>query len=190
MVMSLGEDHTSGRSPGEFTPFSKVASNDVGLGKLVEAVSQSKFWAETAIFVIEDDAQDGPDHIDGHRTVGFVISPYVKRGGTDHTLYSTASMIRTMELMLGLPPMSEHDRHATSMVAMFSETPDLTPYRHEETRIDLAARNPKEGKLAQLSKGMDFRGYDRADPNLLNRILWADAKPGIPYPTPRTLSGF
>lgn len=190
MVMSLGEDHTAGRSPGEFTPFSKVASNDVGLGKLVEAVSHSKFWEETAIFVIEDDAQDGPDHVDGHRTVGFVISPYVKRGGADHTLYSTASMIRTMELMLGLPPMSEHDRHATSMVGLFSEAPDLTPFNHEEAKIDLAARNPKSGELAKLSSGLDFTVYDRADPAILNRILWADAKPGLPYPNQRRMSGF
>lgn len=183
MVMSLGEDHTSGREPGEYTPFSKVASNDVGLGKLVEAISHSKFWADTAIFVIEDDAQDGPDHVDGHRTVGYVISPYIKRGGVDHTLYSTASMIRTIELILGLPPMTQHDRHATSMIASFSETPDLTPFSHIDAQIDLAARNPKQGALAQASAKLDFSAYDRADPQALNRILWSDAKPGIPYPT-------
>jgi len=183
MVMSLGEDHTSGRDPGEFTPFSKVASNDVGLGKLVEAVSHSKFWPETAIFVIEDDAQDGPDHVDGHRTVGYVISPYIKRGGADHTMYSTASMVRTMELMLGLPPMSQHDRHATSMVASFTSKPDLTPFDHEEARIDLEARNPKTGTLAMESSKLDFSHYDLADPQTLNHILWADAKPGVPYPT-------
>jgi DNA-binding beta-propeller fold protein YncE len=182
MVMSLGEDHTSGRSPGEYTPFSKVASNDVGLGKMVEAISHSKFWADTAIFVIEDDAQDGPDHIDGHRTVGYVISPYIKRGGVDHTLYSTASMIRTIELILGLPPMTQHDRHATSMVASFTETPNLTPFTHEDARIDLAARNPKSGRLAMESKGLDFSAYDRVEPEVLNRILWEDARPGVPYP--------
>jgi len=188
MVMSLGEDHTSGRSPGEFTPFSKVASNDVGLGKLVEAVSRSKFWADTAIFVIEDDAQDGPDHVDGHRTVGYVISPYVKRGGVDHTMYSTASMVRTMELMLGLPPMTQHDRHATSMVESFSSRPDFTVFSHEPARIDLSARNPKTGTLAMESAKLDFREYDRADPDVLNHILWADAKPGVPYPLASHLS--
>jgi hypothetical protein len=188
MVMSLGEDHTSGRDPGEFTPFSKVASNDAGLGKLVEAISRSKFWADTAIFVIEDDAQDGPDHIDGHRTVGYVISPYIKRGGADHTMYSTASMVRTMELMLGLPPMTQTDRHATSMVASFTDRPDLTPFAHEEPRIDLAARNPKQGKLAMESSKLDFSAYDHADPVILNRILWEDAKPGVPYPVASHLS--
>ena len=188
MVMSLGEDHTAGRSPGDFTPFSKVASNDLGLGKLVEAVSHSKFWADTAIFVIEDDAQDGPDHVDGHRTVGYVISPYIKRGGVDHHLYSTASMIRTMELMLGLPPMSQHDRHATSMVASFSRIPNTSPFTHEDVRIDLSKRNPKQGALALESSKLDFSAYDRADPQLLNRILWADAKPGVRYPVISHLS--
>ncbi len=188
MVMSLGEDHTSGRSPGEYTPFSKVASNDVGLGKIVDAISHSKFWEDTAIFVIEDDAQDGPDHVDGHRTVGYLISPYVRRGGVDHTMYSTASMIRTMELMLGLPPMTQHDRHAVSMIASLTETPNLKPYQYEKAKIDLSARNPKQGSLAAESLKLDFSEYDRADPQILNRILWADAKPGIPYPAASHLS--
>jgi hypothetical protein len=161
MVMSLGEDHTAGRTPGEFTPFSKVASNDVGLGKIVDAVSHSKFWADTAIFIIEDDAQDGPDH----------------------TMYSTASMVRTIELILGLPPMTQHDRHATSMVASFSKAPSMKPYTFEKERIDLSARNPKQGPLALESSRLDFSAYDLADPEKLNRILWADAKSGVPYPT-------
>lgn len=188
MVMSLGEDHTAGRSAGEFTPFSKVASNDVGLGKIVDAISHSKFWAETAIFVIEDDAQDGPDHVDGHRTVGYTISPYINRGGADHTLYSTASMVRTIELILGLPPMSQHDRHATSMVASFTAKTDLTPFNYEKERIDLSARNPKDGVLAMLSAKLDFSHYDRVEPGVLNQILWEDAKPGIPYPKSSHLS--
>ena len=183
MVMSLGEDHTAGRSPGEYTPFSKVASNDVGLGKLVEAISHSKFWSNTAIFVIEDDAQDGPDHVDGHRTVGYLISPFVQRAGVDHTMYSTSSMIRTMELMLGLPPMTQHDRHATSMIASFTENPNLAPFTHLPAQIDLEARNPKQGALAMESSKLDFSAYDRVEPDVLNRILWADAKPGVPYPT-------
>ena len=105
MVMSLGEDHTTGTRPGTFTPQACVASNDLALGRIVEAVSQSKSWPETAIFVIEDDAQNGPDHVDAHRTVGLVISPYTKRKHLDSTQYSTVSMIRTIELILGLPPL-------------------------------------------------------------------------------------
>ena len=181
--MSLGEDHTAGRTPGDFTPFSKVASNDVGLGRLVDAITHSKFWKDTAIFVIEDDAQDGPDHVDGHRTVGYVISPYIKRGGVDHTMYSTASMVRTMELMLGLPPMTLHDRHAASMVESFTKQVNLIPFKYEAARIDLSAKNPKVGKLAEESKKLNFSEYDRADPQKLNRILWEDAKPGTHYPT-------
>src|SRR6476469_4964583 len=98
MIMGLGEDHTSGTTPGAFTPQAAVASNDVAVGKIVEAVTKSKVWATTAIFVIEDDAQNGPDHVDSHRTVGLVISPYVKRRLVDSTMYTTVSMLRTMEL--------------------------------------------------------------------------------------------
>ena len=104
MVMSLGEDHTTGTRPGTFTPQACVASNDLALGQIVEAVTRSKYWPETAIFVIEDDAQNGPDHVDAHRTVGLVISPYTKRKHLDSTQYSTVSMIRTIELILGLAP--------------------------------------------------------------------------------------
>ena len=104
MVMSLGEDHTTGTRPGTFTPRACVASNDLALGRIVEAISRSKYWPEIAIFVIEDDAQNGPDHVDAHRTVGLVISPYTKRKHLDSTQYSTVSMIRTIELILGLAP--------------------------------------------------------------------------------------
>ena len=112
IVMSLGEDHTSGTSPGAFTPQACVASNDLALGRLVEAVSHSKYWPETAIFVIEDDAQNGPDHVDAHRTIGLVISPYTKRKQLDSTQYTTVSMLRTIELILGLPPLSQYDAAA------------------------------------------------------------------------------
>ncbi|PYJ03002.1 MAG: phosphoesterase, partial [Verrucomicrobia bacterium] len=114
-IMSLGEDHTHGTKPGSFTPDASVESNDIGLGKIVEAATRSRFWNQMPIFVIEDDAQNGPDHVDAHRTVGFVISPYCKRGFVDSTLYTTASMIRTMELILGLPPLTQYDAGATPM---------------------------------------------------------------------------
>src|SRR5207302_6264967 len=105
IVMHLGEDHCEGTTPGRPTPQACVANNDLALGRLVEALSKSKYWPQMAIFVIEDDAQDGPDHVDSHRTVGLVISPYVKRHSVDSSQYSTVSMIRTMELILGLPPL-------------------------------------------------------------------------------------
>src|SRR5262249_5486688 len=137
IVMSLPEDHTTGTSPGTFTPQACVASNDLALGRLVDAVSHSKYWPETAIFVIEDDAQNGPDHVDAHRTIGFVISPYTKRHYLDSTQYSTVSMIRTMELILGLSPLSQFDAAANPMFASFTDKADLTPYNYVPARIDL-----------------------------------------------------
>src|SRR5262249_32819725 len=112
LVMSLGEDHTTGTRPGTFTPRACVASNDLAPARIVEAISQSRHWPEFAIFVIEDDAQNGPDHVDAHRTVGLVISPYTKRKHLDSTQYSTVSMVRTIELILGLAPLSQYDAAA------------------------------------------------------------------------------
>jgi YVTN family beta-propeller protein len=176
IVMSLGEDHTTGTTPGTFTPQACVASNDVALGQLVEAVSQGKYWKETAIFVIEDDAQNGPDHVDAHRTVGLVISPYTKRGHVDSTQYSTVSMVRTMELILGLPPLSQYDAAARPMFASFTDTADLKPYEHVEAQIDLSAVNPKTAYGAERSMKMDFSEYDKIDDFELNEILWRAVK--------------
>jgi YVTN family beta-propeller protein len=172
MVMSLGEDHTTGTSPGTFTPQACVASNDLALGRLVEAVTKSKYWPETAIFVIEDDAQNGPDHVDAHRTVGLVISPYTKRGVLDSTQYTTVSMIRTMELILGLAPLSQFDAAATPMFASFTDKPDMKAYVHEPARIDLNVRNSALAYGAERSRAMDFSEYDKIDDFELNDILW------------------
>jgi len=151
IVMSLGEDHTSGTKPGAYTPQASVASNDVALGRLVEAVSRSKYWSETAIFVIEDDAQNGPDHVDAHRTMGLVISPYVKRKSLDSTQYTTVSMLRTIELILGLEPLSQFDAAARPMFAAFTDTLDAAPYVAEAARIDVEAKNTP---LTQLHQGL------------------------------------
>lgn len=184
MVMSLGEDHTNGLTPGQFSPASCVAANDQGLGLIVDAISHSRFWKETAIFVIEDDAQDGPDHVDAHRTIGLVISPYVKRGVVDSTMYTTNSMIRTIELILGLPPMTQFDAAAMPMYNSFTSKPTLTAFNLLPPKIDLSARNPAVGEGAKQSAKLDFSHYDRADPAILNRILWEDAHPGVPMPVP------
>jgi YVTN family beta-propeller protein len=183
IVMSLGEDHTSGTTPGAFTPEACVASNDLALGRLVEAVTHGKLWPETAIFVIEDDAQNGPDHVDAHRTVGLVISPYTKRNHVDSTQYATVSMIRTIELILGLPPLSQYDAAARPMFASFTDQPDLTPYRHVPARIDLNAVNPKTAYGAERSAKMDFSEYDKIDDFELNEILWRAIK-GTDAPLP------
>ncbi len=176
IVMSLGEDHTQGTSPGAPTPQACVASNDLALGRLVEAVSKSKVWPQTAIFVIEDDAQNGADHVDAHRTIGLVISPYVRRGHLDSTQYGTVSMLRTMELILGLPPLSQFDAAATPMFESFSDKADLRPYEHLPARIDLNARNARTAYGAERSLKMDFTEYDKIDDFELNEILWRAVK--------------
>lgn len=186
MVMSLGEDHTRGTAPGEYTPQAHVGSNDVALGKIVEAASRSKFWNEMAIFVIEDDAQNGPDHVDSHRTVGLVISPWCKRRVVDSTAYTTASMVRTMELILGLPPMTQYDAGATPMFGCFGKVTNPVPYVRLQPKVDLMAKNTKNSPGAAASARMDFDEYDEAPEDELNRILWAAVK-GVdsPYPTPK-----
>ena len=184
-IMSLGEDHTRGTRTGAFTPDASVASNDLGLGRIVAAASRSRFWKEMAIFVIEDDAQNGPDHVDAHRTVGLVISPYCKRGVVDSTLYTTASMVRTIELILGLPPMTQYDAGATPMFNCFGKSARSTAYTLIPPRVDVNAVNTAKSPFAQLSDRMDFSDFDRAPEDELNRILWYVAKgPDVPYPAP------
>ena len=185
MIMSLGENHTRGTTPGAFTPEACVASNDIGLARLVEAASKSKFWNEMAIFVIEDDAQNGPDHVDAHRTAGLVISPYCKRGFVDSTFYTTASMVRTMELILGLPPLTQYDAGATPMFNCFQSGAVAQAFSPVTPKVNLTARNTLASPFAKQSARMDFRVYDRAPEDELNRILWAAAKgPDVPYPAP------
>ncbi len=184
MVAWLPEDHTAGLKAGAFTPTAAVASNDQAIGQIVEGISRSRFWKNTAIFVIEDDAQNGPDHVDAHRTEGLVISPYVRRSAVDSTQYTTTSMVRTMELILGLPPMTQYDSHATPMLSCFTPTADLTAYADIKPRVDLEAKNPTRGKGETASAKLDFSGPDRADPDALNAILWNALKPGVPQPAP------
>jgi hypothetical protein len=184
-IMALGENHTKATTPGANTPAACVGSNDLAFGKIVAAASRSKFWKEMAIFVIEDDAQNGPDHVDAHRTIGSVISPWAKPHNIDHTLYTTASMIRTMELILGLPPMTQYDAGATPMFNCFTNKASLTPHEILQPKVDLLARNTPASPGAKKSAMMDFDEYDEAPEDEVNRILWVEAKgPNVPYPTP------
>ena len=176
MFLSLGEDHTVGTRVGGNTPAACVASNDLAIGKLVEAVTHSKSWPETAIFIIEDDAQNGPDHVDAHRTVGLVISPYTRRNALDSTQYQTVSMLRSIELILGLPPLSQFDAAATPMFASFTDQANLTPYTCEAPRIDLNTTNTALAYGAERSNQMDFTEYDKVDDFELNEILWKAVK--------------
>jgi YVTN family beta-propeller protein len=188
VVMSMGEDHTRGSKPGAFTPIAMVADNDWAIGQLVERVSHSKYWSSTAIFVIEDDAQDGADHVDARRTVGLVISPYIRRGAVDSSLYSTSSFLRTIELLLGLPPMSQYDAASTPLYAAFADKPDLSPYTALPAQVDLMEKNTQTAWGAGESARMNFSEPDRAPMAKLNEILWksvkgADAK--LPAPVHR-----
>lgn len=185
ITMRLPEDHTLATLPGWFSPAAMVANNDHVIGQLVEAVSHSRYWPSTALFIIEDDAQDGPDHVDARRTVGLVISPYVRRGVVDHALYSTSSMVRTIELLLGLAPMSQYDAAARPMYASFGTTPILTPFTALEPLVDVNARNPYDAYGARESAAMDLTAADRAPMHLMNEIIWKSVRgPDAPMPAP------
>lgn len=182
-VMRLGNDHTSGTRAGARTPTAMVADNDRALGLIVEAVSRSKFWAETAIFVLEDDAQNGPDHVDAHRMPALAISPWTKRKAVDSSLYSTTSMLRTMELILGLQPMSQFDAAALPLWAAFTDRADLAPYAARPAQVDVEARNSKLSWGAGESQKMDFSEPDKADDIKLNEIVWRSVR-GADSPMP------
>ncbi len=171
-IVRLGNNHTQGTRPGALTPRAHVAENDLALGRLVEAVSASKYWATTAIFVLEDDAQNGPDHVDAHRSIAFVASPYAKRGYVDSTMYTTSGMLRTMELILGIPPMSQYDAAATPMFNSFTNKADLTPFKHRPARYDLTERNAVNAPGAQQSAAWDFSKEDTLPDIEFNEVIW------------------
>jgi DNA-binding beta-propeller fold protein YncE len=171
-IVRLPNDHTNGTRPGAHSPRAMVADNDLALGRLVEAVSHSVYWPESAIFVLEDDSQNGPDHVDAHRSVGFVISPLARRNAVDSTLYSTSGMLRTMELVLGLPPMTQYDAAATPMYNAFTTTPALAAYTAKPAIIDLSEMNRSTAPGAAASARMDFSKEDMTPEIELNEILW------------------
>jgi len=191
VLICLPNDHTSGTKEGTPTPASYVADNDLAFGRIVEAVGRSRFWKDTVVFGIEDDPQDGWDHVSGYRTTAYVISPYTKRGRTVRTPYNTVSILRTIEQILGLPPMNQFDAAALPMFDCFTETPDFTPFKAVPNLVPLDMMNPpKEAiddpllrELAVLSDQLDFKRIDACPEDVLNRILWHAAKgSGIPFP--------
>ena len=182
-------DHTEGTRPGSPTPRAMVADNDLALGQVVEAVSKSKFWPKACIVSTEDDPQAGFDHVDGHRTVGFCISPYTRGKGVDSNCYNQTGMVKTIELILGLPPMNQMDLAATPMLGCFHEKPDFTPYTAVKNRIPLDEMNPAMNRLqgsalkwARKSVALDFTKEDHADEDTLNRILWFSQRGDAPFP--------
>lgn len=193
VIALLPADHTRGTTPGAHTPKAMVADNDYALGQIVAALSQTPFWKKMAIFVVEDDAQNGVDHVDGHRTVALAISPYIRRGSVDSTFYSHQSMLKTIELMLGLPTLSLFDLIANDMRASFTNTPDFTPYEVVEPKQSLFELNPQltslkgqERRDAVASMKMRFDVPDAVPTETLNRIVWRQVKGRkIPYPRVR-----
>ncbi|MBC8156092.1 MAG: beta-propeller fold lactonase family protein [Bacteroidetes bacterium] len=168
----LGADHTQGLAVNRPTPYACVADNDLAVGMFVEHLSNSKIWNQSAIFILEDDAQNGPDHVDAHRSNALIISPYTKRNFVDHTMYSTSGMLRTIELILGLPPMTQYDAGATPMFRSFTATPTVTPFQAVPSTIDLDARNTAYTPSAKKSEGLNFADVDQIDDKLFNEILW------------------
>jgi hypothetical protein len=188
-VMRLGNDHTNGTAAGKTAPLSSAADNDYALGMIVEAVSKSRFWTSTAIFVLEDDAQNGPDHVDSHRSPAFLISSYVKRHTVDGTMYNTTSMLRTIEVLLGLRPMTQFDASARLMTASFRAAPDPAPYTAEKPRIAMDDKNPAAAPGAAASNRMKFEEADENDDNELNDILWRAIRKDAPPPPVRSFFG-
>src|SRR5258708_35907669 len=193
MLVQLPSNHTFGASPGVSTPKAMVADSDLAVGQIVEALSHSRFWPKMAIFIVEDDAQNGVDHVDGHRTTAFVVSPYVRRGHIDSTFYSHQSMLKSIELILGLPTMSLFDLIALDMRNSFTDEADLTPYTAVRSKQDLFELNPPATALsgparsgALASARMKWSLPDAAPTERLNRILWCTIKGwDVPYPVPR-----
>jgi YVTN family beta-propeller protein len=190
MVVALPNDHTNGTRPGFPTPRAFVADNDHALGRIVEAFSKSRFWKNTVIFVVEDDSQSGWDHVSAYRTVALVLSPYTRTSSVNHSFYTQPSMVRTIEQILGLPPMNIQDAIANTMNDCFSEKPDLTPFTAVQNNIPIDEMNPQLTSLsgralhfAKKSMLPEFDGVDEGNDDLLNRILWFAAKGNTPYPS-------
>lgn len=191
VILFLPNDHTSGTRAGSPTPAAQVADNDLAFGKVVEAISHSKFWKDTCIFAIEDDPQAGWDHVSGFRTTAYVVSPYTKRGQVVSTQYNQTSLIRTMELMLGLPPMNQLDATATPMTDCFTDTADLRPFQAVANNVPLDEMNPDPKAIqdrrlrrnAEISARLPLAEVDQCPEDVFNRILWAAMKgPDAPYP--------
>jgi hypothetical protein len=190
-LVRLPNDHTAGTKPGSPTPKAAVSDNDLAVGRVVDAISHSPYWDDTAIFVIEDDAQNGADHVDAHRSTALVVSKYSPRSPQpfiDHNFYTTVNMIHTMETLLGLPPMNNNDAYAAVMAPLFSGAGDqpafTADYRNRDGGLIYQA-NTKNAVGAKESSFLNFSIADSADTQVLNAILWRDAKGDVPMPAPR-----
>lgn len=175
-TLRIINDHTEGLSKGRPTPFAHVADNDLAIGMFIEYLSKSPVWKESAVFILEDDAQDGADHVDAHRSTAYVAGGFVKRHFVDHTLYSTSGMLRTIELILGIPPMSQYDAAATPMYRSFSHNADLTAFTAKPLQTDINEKNQQESAWQRKSELFDFTKEDRVDSKAFNEVLWKAVK--------------
>lgn len=176
MTLRFSNDHTEGAAAGRPTPFAHVADNDLAVGMFLEHLSHSPVWKESVVFIVEDDAQNGPDHVDAHRSNAYVAGGYVKRHFVDHTMYTSSSVLRTLELILGMGPMTQFDAAATPMWHSFTAASDTSAYTCRPARVDLSEVNPDKTKLAALSKGLDFSKEDLVPDQVLNDIIWKAVK--------------
>jgi len=183
-TIRLGNDHTEGMTKGRPSPFAHVADNDLAVGEFIEYLSQSPVWKESVVFILEDDAQNGPDHVDAHRSPAYIAGGYVKRHYVDHTMYSTSSLLRTIELILGIPPMSQYDAAAVPMWRSFTEELNTGIFHALPANIDLGEKNIAWNEIAKKSAGFDFSKEDRVPEDQFNEVLWQGIK-GIHSPAPR-----
>ena len=175
-TVRFGNDHTSGMAKGAYSPEAAVADNDQAVGRFIGHLSQSNIWKESVVFILEDDAQNGPDHVDAHRSIAFVAGPFVKRRFVDHTMYSTSSMLRTIELILGLPPMSQYDAAATPMWRCFMEKPDFTPFAARPNKVSIDTRNAAVNDLSRMSETFNLAELDAVPERQFNEVLWKGIK--------------
>lgn len=187
-IVYLPQDHTAGASAGAPTPRAMVADNDLALGRVVDALTHSPFWKNTVVFVMEDDAQNGPDHVDSHRSPLLVISAY-NRGGVSHRFANTTDVLRTMEEILHLDALSQFDHYGQALRDIWSATPDTVPFTALTPAVPLDERNPARGRAARESRRLDLAAADAADMDLFNRVLWLAVKgEGVPYPGAHRMS--
>ncbi|MBD1392919.1 bifunctional YncE family protein/alkaline phosphatase family protein [Mucilaginibacter glaciei] len=175
-TLRISNDHTSGQRKGKVAPMAAVADNDLAVGRIIEHLSHSPIWKESVVFILEDDAQNGPDHVDAHRSPAFVVGPYVKRNAVIHNMYSTSGFLRTMELILGLPPMSQYDAAAMPLYECFTSKPDVTPYKLIPANIDIKQVNVAVNESSKRSETFNFAKEDAAPDLELNQIVWKSVK--------------
>ena len=175
-TMRFPNDHTEGMSKGKPTPFAFVADNDLAVGMFLDHLSKSPVWKESVVFILEDDAQNGPDHVDAHRSPLYIAGPYVKRNFVDHTSYTTSGVLRTIELILGIPPMSQYDAAATPLWRSFTATPDESVFNYLPENVDLNDKNVAVNKLSEKSEKFNFSKEDEVNETDFNEVLWKGIK--------------